>query len=257
MERKELVPYDESGGMSASYGEVQPSSFVTRITFNWQLKCFAIGKAEDGRIEREITFEPIFRYSGIKRNFENDYGTENARPTCYSLDGKNGSVPQISRLLADGREHIVYGECRNCRFGTWSSRNLWKPPGSGWDPKANKAKNCGTYTLILSKFQNEVMMIQVPSTGVESVNQGIESLATAKGKRFEECRWQLLGTGGGFQSKYMKIIPVGFLTSEEQEELHNLRMMYKQSFEDSVYTFAQGGVEDETVNTNGGQVVDA
>lgn len=259
MERKGLIPYDPSGNMPASYGEVQPSGFWKRITFGWQNKIFQVGKPEDGNFQREITFEPIFRYSGIKRNFENDWdpNAENVRPTCYSLDGKNGSVPQITRVLANGSEAVCYGECGPCAFNQWKSKNLWKPPTQDFKP--GNAKQCSQYTLILAMYMGEVVVIQIPSTGVESVNDGIQLVVTQKDKRFEEVRWQLVGTGGGFQGKYMKINPMGFLTGEEITKLNLQRAQCHAQFEKTVLNFAQGGSDEEETPTtiNGSNVVDA
>ena len=252
MERKSLIPFSPDGSLPASFGEVVPSGFWKRITFNWQLKVFQVGKKEDGNIQREITFEPIFRYSGIKRNFENDYveGSED-KPTCYSLDGKTGSQPQITRVLADGQEWPVYGECKSCKFNEWRSRGLWKPPGGMTN---TKAKQCAQYTLMLVMYNNEVCMIQIPSTGVESVNESIQLVVTAKDKKFEEVRWQLVGTGGGFQGKYMKVNPMGWLTEDEITELNSHRAQCYAQFEKSVISFAKGGADEEEKEVAGGVV---
>lgn len=256
MERKGLIPWTPDGGVPASFGDVQPSGFWKRITFLWQAKLFQVGKPEDGVCERTVTFDPIFRFSGIKRNFENEYdpNAENVRPTCFSLDGKNGSVPQIARVLADGNTYPVYGECRSCKFNDWRSRGLWKPPGNF---TASKAKQCAQYTMILGLYQGEVCIIQIPSTGVESVNEGVQAVVNQKGWQFEEVRWQLMGTGGGFQGKYIKIAPVAQLTGEEVAKLNLYRAQTVEQFEKSVLAFAQGGSDETTTETSEGNVINA
>lgn len=259
MERNSLVPQQSQAVVNNDgiSGVLPTSQYYPKITFNWPVKMFQVGPATDQNLQKEIIFEVIRMHMGIRKNQENDWDPNNyVPPTCFSLDGVMGSQPRVLRVLADGKEAGVYGECATCRFGSpqigWGSRGLWKPPSDNWQP-ASKAPNCGTYTLLLALYNDVPTMIHIPSTGVRSVAKGFGAAAT-KGKNVREVVWKLLGTGGGQKGMDMTVIPDSFSDASRAEFLADLASQEEEKFQAACYNFAQGGKEEPS---NGGGVVNA
>lgn len=185
------------------------------ITLAYQAGIFMMGE------QRMENFEAEFIYGrfDLRRNYEKEYKegvTES--PNCFSYDAKGGSTPPETRVYK-GKEVQVYGNCDDCYFSQFGTAGIWKG-----EQFVRGGPQCNRYALLFATMNGNPVIIQVPPSGTNSVQNALYQTSAAKGQIPQMIRWKFMPSGGGRSKDYMTAMAVGTLDAATYERNREIFM---------------------------------